>query len=105
MTNFTSSAGIGTIYTKREEIVYNIFETELDMLSEYNHLSTAAFSFGSLFSYKAIDSLGHPIVETYQWYLLVLVPLLCGAWLVYKKRGLTSYIKKKSVVVKIDEIK
>lgn len=105
MSNFTLGFGIGTIYMKREEIVYNVFESELDMLSVYNHLSTAAFSFGSMFLYKAIESIDHPFLETYHWYLLVLLPFLCGVWFLYKKRGLTSYIKKKSVVIKFDEIK
>lgn len=103
MSNFTQGSGIGTIYTKREEIVYNVFESELDMLSEYNHLSTAAFSVGSMFSYKAIDSLGCPFVDTYHWYLLFFFPCLIGIWLLCKRRGLTSYIKKKSKIVNFNE--
>lgn len=107
MSNFTPSAGIGTIYTKREEIVYNIFESEMDQLSSYNDISTFCFAFGAMF----IDSLMHsintklPILENYKLYLVYIIPWIIGIFFWFKKHGLTSSIKKKSVVIKIDEIK
>ena len=50
MSNFSFGGSHAvSVYTTREEIVYGIFENELDSLSEHNTLSMVCFSVGSLF--------------------------------------------------------
>lgn len=85
-----------SVYTRREEIVFGIFESELDSLSDHNTLSTVCFSMGSLFAGKFIDTLGSPISQNYHWLLLFIVPYILGAIIFWKKMGLTNRIKKKS---------
>lgn len=101
MSNF-SPTGAGSqaisVYTKREEIVYGIFENELDSLSNYNMLSASCFSIGSLFFGKLIDSISNsvPFSGWYFWALLTFVPYIIGLILFLKIKGLTDKIKNKS---------
>ncbi len=97
MSNFSFGGSHAvSVYTTREEIVYGIFENELDSLSEHNTLSMVCFSVGSLFINKVIDDWGLNFNQYYHWALLTIIPYLLGSFFLWKKRGLTKKIKEKS---------
>lgn len=103
-TQFTTGGahGIIPIYTRRNEIVYGVFETELDTLSNYNSFSTFFFSLGAFFIEKVVNwGHGWSSLVDYKnpFFLVSIFCIFLGGIFFWKKRGLTEKIKRNSTQV------
>lgn len=107
MDNFISPTGSQAIsvYTRREEMVYGIYENELDSLSSHNTISVSCFSISAwILSLIPIDSI--ILDKPFEWktlntfiIIVSIIFLIFGSIHWWKKRGLTQKIKNKSKVI------
>ncbi len=94
-----------SVHTWREELVYSIYENELESLSSHNTISTACFSIAA-FVMAQIPLSTFILNKPFEWhtsYTLLLVIsvifFIFGGFHWYKKRGLTQKIKSKSTII------
>lgn len=114
MNNFSlpSGPGIVSLPTQRFEKQFNLFEYELDTLSNFNHAATVFFSIGAFVGAFPIEK----IIEKFNFadsisiwkffkcaeWICVLLSLICygfGGFYVLRRGALTKKIKKKSYMV------
>jgi hypothetical protein len=93
--NFDFGSKTTSIYTERQVRVFAIHEPELDMLSNFNNISTLFFSISTWCLTTAFDRWGTD-KEIISYILFGITSLIVGVVIWYKKRGITNKIKMES---------